>query len=133
MKKVILFWGGLFILVLFAYRGMISADVWCQFGDGYYLAGSTSDKLYIYKGDMGKGQIVIAPNVIDYKYDKSFIITKQMPDSIWIEAECKTKYEQGLNCAYYWIIIKETDKIFGPMSESHYHEMKGEYNISLDF
>jgi hypothetical protein len=73
--------------------------------------------------------------ILEYNYDKSFIIAVQKPienDPNILLYDAEYEYKEGYNSVYYWIIIKDIQKVIGPMSKSEFVEVRGKYNVPED-
>lgn len=111
---------------------------------GFWLAFSLSSndevKLgnnYIYDAEHQHiiGAIDIPPVIINYKYNEKFIVAKQSPtafDNI-IYDKMKYDYYLGRDTIYYWIIDKQTGKVWGPIDYNKYTLLLSKSNAPKDF
>ncbi|NLZ46131.1 MAG: DUF3997 domain-containing protein [Clostridiales bacterium] len=75
----------------------------------------------------------IPSNVLEYKHDKKFIIATQKPienDPNELMYDNEYVYKQGYDVIYYWIILKETKTVIGPLTKVEFLEAREKYNIS---
>ncbi len=91
-------------------------------GDGYFYRNEgESIKDILCKKANGRE---IPATVLEYHYDDNFIIAKQKPkipqDPLY---DLDYKYNKGTNEYYYWIIVKDSNIVLGPLSIE-------EFNIS---
>ena len=78
----------------------------------------------------------IPSTVIAFDYDKNFIIAKQRPKlSQDILYEKNYNYELGVDTTYFWLIIKKSHLVLGPLNEKEFREVRERYEIpeSLKF
>jgi hypothetical protein len=81
----------------------------------------------------------VPPKVIDYAYNKKYVIVKQKPISKcsymynYPEDFNDESYKNGLNEIYYWVISLSEKKVFGPMLLEDFNSMCKEKNIKLKF
>ena len=77
------------------------------------------------------GKIDIPPTIIWYDYDKYFIVAKQKPkkfhDAIYDKKEYV--YPLGRDTIYYWLIIKQEQKVFGPLGYDSFQQLRKEYEV----
>ncbi|MEE3417576.1 MAG: hypothetical protein VZR53_19820 [Prevotella sp.] len=81
------------------------------------------------------GAIDIPPVVKEYKYDKRFIVAKQLPEAFDYAIYDKMEYNYylGRDTAYYWIIDKQKEEVWGPMDYNKYTSLLSKYNAPKDF
>ncbi len=79
-------------------------------GKGYQFI-DEQPKLIIDKNHM----VRIPPRIIELGWDDRFIVAVQKPDVEFIELEDLDKYPQIHEHIFYWIIDKDSDKIYGPL------------------
>ncbi len=75
----------------------------------------------------------IPSNVLGYKHDKKFIIATQKPienDPNELMYDNEYVYKQGYDVIYYWIILKETKTVIGPLTKVEFLEAREKHNIS---
>lgn len=77
------------------------------------------------------GKIDIPPTIISYNYDKHFIIVKQKPkkNNEAIYDKIEYIYPSGRDTIYYWLIIKEEQKVFGAMDYESFQNLKKKYKV----
>ena len=83
-----------------------------------------------------KNQREKSSTVIAFDYDKNFIIAKQRPKlSQDILYEKNYNYELGVDTTYFWLIIKKSHLVLGPLNEKEFREVRERYEIpeSLKF
>lgn len=77
------------------------------------------------------GNVDIPPTIISYDYDKHFIIVKQKPkeynEAIYDKMEYI--YPLGRDTVYYWLIIKQEQKVFGALDYDSFLQLKKEYKV----
>ncbi len=112
------------------------------FGIGFVLSLFPSDEVklgdnYIYDSEHQHiiGAIDIPPVVKKYKYDKRFIVAKQLPEAFdhAIYDKMEYNYYLGRDTAYYWIIDKQKEEVWGPMDYNKYTSLLSKYNAPKDF
>jgi hypothetical protein len=81
------------------------------------------------------GTIDIPPVVKKYKYNRRFIVAKQSPKNFddVIYDKMKYNYYLGRDTIYYWIIDKQTGKVFGPIDYNKFISLLSAYNAPKDF
>ena len=72
----------------------------------------------------------IPPTVLDFKYNRKFIIAKQKPKLPSSIMYAKVEYPYG-DSVYYWIIIKKEHRLIGPLNKEEFKKNKEKYNIKL--
>lgn len=72
----------------------------------------------------------IPSTIIDFDYDKKFIIAKQKPkipqDPLYNK---NYHYKDGVDEIYFWLIIHENSLVLGPLSEKEFTTARKEYNV----
>ncbi len=82
----------------------------------------------------GCNRIDIPPQIEQCKYGKRFILVKQRPDTYsysdykGVEKGC---YKMGIDTPYYWIIDKQEQIHFGPISYDEYLHISDSLNIPV--
>ena len=75
--------------------------------------------------------IIIEPNIIDLRVNKKFILAVQKPDTdnkgVWADIIIDTEEEKKE--LRYFIIVKATDKVYGPYLKDKYLLKRKELNI----
>lgn len=92
-------------------------------GGGYVYRYEGSDYREIFSEKPHRGHI--PPDVISYDVDGKFIIAKQkprLPQDILIEEEYV--YANGADAEYFWIVIKDSSLVLGPMSETQFNQAR---------
>lgn len=78
------------------------------------------------------GKVDIPPTIISYNYDKYFIVVKQKPEkydqAIYDKAEYV--YSLGRDTTYYWLIVKQEQKVYGAMDYESFQKLKKKYKVS---
>lgn len=100
------------------------------------FGGTTTKKLsggYTYSSDHKHiiGATDIPPNVIDYVYDKDFILVKQKPKEFdeAIYDKMEYNYPHGRDSTYYWLIIVKNKVALGPLDINEFNKAISEYNV----
>jgi len=92
-------------------------------GEGYFYRNEGGDlKDILSKKPLG-GQI--PSTVIDFNYNKNFIIAKQhpkLPQDILYDKE--HNYELGTDTIYYWLIIKKKNIVLGPLKNKEFIKVR---------
>lgn len=104
------------------------SDTTEMLGDGYFFRNEGNTIKDILCEVPGGGQV--PATVIDYKYDKSFIIAKQkpkLPQDILYDK--KYNYDNGDNDFYYWLIVKNEHTVLGPYNLLEFKNIKVKYNV----
>ena len=111
-----------------------TSDYTENLGGGYFFRNEGGDiKDILCKKPKG-GEI--PSTVIAFDYDKNFIIAKQrpkLPQDILYEKNYN--YELGVDTTYFWLIIKKSHLVLGPLNEKEFREVRERYEIpeSLKF
>lgn len=116
------------IIIVFAGLLLSCSDSSKELGSGYWLRieGSKSNEILTHSSNL-KG---IPPSIIRYNYDNSFIIAEQKPvDNDDVMGYQDIKYGEGRQSLYYWIIIKDSTKVIGPMNKFDYKITKNKYGV----
>lgn len=98
-------------------------------------------KGYIY--DAGRkdilGKVDIPPSVVDFYYDKRFIVAIQKWDGTPVNGlydlgadhkDVHRKFKQGQDSTFFWIIDKKNDTIFGPDSRDVFIKLCSENKVA---
>ena len=67
---------------------------------------------------------VVPPRIIELGWDDRFIVAVQIPDITCIDKEELYKYPQIHDHRFYWIIDKDSDKVYGPLLYDSYEQME---------
>ena len=118
----------LFIIFLFSLLFAYCSDYSVHLGNNYTYAHEGIGGNRIFHEHPAKGG-EIPPDVISYGYDKQFIIAKQKPNEFDSAYETEYVYSLGRDTVYYWLIIKEEQKVFGPMDINEFNEAKKRYDV----
>lgn len=94
------------------------------------------DKSQIRYSDPGCNGIDIPPQIEQCKYGKRFILVRQRPNTYsyryssykGLENGC---YKMGIDTPYYWIIDKQEQIHFGPISYDEYQHISDSLNIPV--
>lgn len=132
MDKISIIMVNKILLLLFVSVALQS----CNYNDNKNLGSSFvyyADHKMIanYTGECGG----IPSSVLEYNYDKSYIIAAQKPienDPNALLYDSEYKYIEGYDAVYYWIILKNNKKVIGPMSKSEFIEARRKYNVPED-
>lgn len=114
----------LIFMVLFSFIGC-SSDYHRDLGDGYMYRseGSTLNDILHKDGE-------IPANVLCYSYNKEFILAIQKPISFQDPLYEKLHtYPNGDSTVYYWIVIKESCFIWGPLNRNEFDEIVQRFNV----
>lgn len=119
----------LFICVLYLIQGCnIGADSTKKLSGGYFYRNEGGDIKDILCENPNGGEI--PSTVIDFDYDKDFIIAKQKPkipqDPLYNKGY---QYNDGRDKYYFWLIVIKKDLVFGPLSEKEFSIVRKEYNV----
>ncbi|MDE7377258.1 MAG: DUF3997 domain-containing protein, partial [Muribaculaceae bacterium] len=79
-------------------------------------------------------KITIPPEIIDYRYDKRFIVALQRLNGIKPERNYYDKYDYdypSLYGDYYWIIDKQEESFYGPLCQQDYINKCDSLGVSL--
>lgn len=111
-----------------------TSDYTENLGGGYFFRNEGGDLKDIHSKEPKGGEI--PPTVIAFDYDKNFIIAKQrpkLPQDILYEKNYN--YELGVDTTYFWLIIKKSHLVLGPLNENEFREVRERYQIpeSLKF
>jgi len=111
-----------------------TSDYTENLGGGYFFRNEGGDLKDILSKEPKGGEI--PSTVIAFDYDKNFIIAKQrpkLPQDILYEKNYN--YELGADTTYFWLIIKKSHLVLGPLKEKEFREVRERYEIpeSLKF
>jgi hypothetical protein len=111
-----------------------TSDYTENLGGGYFFRNEGGDLKDILSKEPKGGEI--PSTVIAFDYDKNFIIAKQrpkLPQDILYEKNYN--YELGADTTYFWLIIKKSRLVLGPLKEKEFREVRERYEIpeSLKF
>lgn len=111
-----------------------TSDYTENLGGGYFFRNEGGDLKDILSKDPKGGEI--PSTVIAFDYDKNFIIAKQrpkLPQDILYEKNYN--YELGADTTYFWLIIKKSRLVLGPLKEKEFRKVRERYEIpeSLKF
>ena len=125
MNKTHLYWGIILIICIGVFFSLSSTDE-AKLGSNY---------VYDPEHRHIVGEIDIPPVVGDYKYNERFIVAKQFPTSVdnIIYDKMEYNYYLGRDTIYYWIIDKQTGKVWGPIDYNKYDSLAKYLNISVSF
>lgn len=105
-----------------------TSDYTENLGGGYFFRNEGGDLKDILSKEPKGGEI--PSTVIAFDYDKNFIIAKQrpkLPQDILYEKNYN--YELGADTTYFWLIIKESHLVLGPLKEKEFREVRERYEI----
>ncbi len=113
---------GFFILASFI---ACSSDYSRNLGDGYMFRheGPTLNDILFKDGE-------IPANVICFSYNKDFILAIQKP--IFFQDPLYEKvhtYPNGDTVLYYWIVIKESSFVWGPLNRDEFNKIVHRFNV----
>jgi hypothetical protein len=98
-------------------------------GCGYTYVHEGGNDNYIFYEYPAKGG-EIPSNIISFDYDKQFIIAKQKPNEYDCAYEKEYVYPLGRDTVYYWLIVKQQQKVFGPLDFVSFQKLKEQYSVS---
>ena len=125
MNKSHLYWSALLFISIGIIFSLLSNDE-VKLGNNYVY---DSECRHI------TGKIDIPPVVDSYKFNKRYIVAKQTPgpfDNV-IYDKMEYNYYLGRDTIYYWIIDKQTGKVWGPIDYNKYASLLRVYNVPNDF
>jgi len=118
----------LLLILIIIFINSCSSDTKEKLGNGYFFRNEGKLIKDILCESPSGGEI--PATVVAYVYDKKFIIAKQMPkipqDPLY---EKSYIYPNGNDQYYFWLILKENNTVFGPLSIIELDSIKTEYNI----
>lgn len=119
----------LFICVSYLIQGCgIGADSTKKLSGGYFYHDEGGDIKDILCEKPNGGEI--PSTVIDFDYDKDFIIAKQKPkipqDPLYSKVY---QYNDGRDKYYFWLIVIKKDLVLGPLGEKEFSIIRKEYNV----
>lgn len=119
-----------FVCIVFLIQGCnIGADSVEKLSGGYFYRNEGGDikDIYCERPDGGE----IPATVIDFAYDRRFIVAKQKPkipqDPLY---DKDYQYKDGVDKIYFWLIIHEKNLVLGPMNEEEFTTVCKKYNVS---
>lgn len=113
----------IFVFIIFLFISLIYDSDNKKLGDDF---GYNAENKHIV------GNVDIPPTIISYDYDKHFIIDKQKPKAYneAIYDKMEYIYPLGRDTIYYWLIIKQEQKVIGPLDYDSFLKLKKEYKVS---
>ncbi len=119
----------LYTIFLFFAIYSCTSDLTVNLGSGYtYRDEGEKIKDIFYKNPSVGGEI--PATIISYDYDNNFIIAKQKPKLPQDPLYEKTYiYNKGDSVIYFWLIVKNKKKVFGPLDEKQFNRLKKEYGV----
>ena len=101
-----------------------------KLGSGYTFVHGGSNNNYIFHEYPAKGG-EIEPNVVSFDYNKQFIIVKQKPMPFQYAYETAKDYACRTDTIAfcYWLILKEDQKIFGPLDSIQFLKLRKDYGV----
>lgn len=120
-KKIFTF--GLLILIF-----SCSSDYTKNLGASYFYRYEANDLRDILCEKAGGGEV--PADVISYNYNTDFIIALQKPrlpqDPLY---EKTYTYYKGDTINYFWLIIKKERKVFGPLDEKSFNQLRKKLGV----
>ncbi len=117
-----------FFLCLFCLICNACSDYSKNLGEGYtYAHEGTGTNCIFHEYPTSGGEI--PPDVISYAYDKNFIVAKQKPNEFNCAYEKEISYPLGRDTIYYWLIIKQEQKVFGALDYDSFLQLKKKYKV----
>ena len=113
-----------FIIMLF----ISCTDTTENLGSDFFYRNEGSDikDILSHKAQIGE----IPATVVSFDYNSDFIIAKQKPkipgDPLY---EKEYLYKRGINVYYYWLILKKSKQIYGPLDFSEFIKLKFKYRV----
>jgi len=124
-----------FVCIALMFQGCnIGADSTKKLSGGYFLRNEGGDIKDILCENPNGGEI--PSTIIDYDYDKNFIIAKQKPkipqDPLY---NGDYHYKNGIDQNYFWLIIHSKEFVKGPLDMEEFKLARKQYNVpsNLDF
>lgn len=118
----------IFLIVIAIHFNSCSSDTTINLGSGYFFRNEGSLNKDILCESPKGGEI--PATVVEYVYDNKFIIAKQLPKIPQDPLYEKTyNYTNGNDQYYYWLILKESNTVFGPLSINELDSIKAEYDV----
>ncbi len=119
----------LLVCIAFLIQGCnFSTDCIKKLSGDYYFRNDGGDIKDILCEKPNGGEI--PSTIIDFDYDKRFIIAKQKPkipqDPLYNK---DYQYKDGFNKIYFWLIVHEKNLVLGPFSEEEFAIIRKEYNV----
>ncbi|MBT0813065.1 hypothetical protein KIH41_17385 [Litoribacter ruber] len=105
-----------------------TADYTKNLGGGYFFRSEGGDIKDILSTASHGGEI--PSTVISFDYDGDFIIAKQrpkLPQDILYEKVYN--YELGADTTYFWLIVKKSHLVLGPLSKEEFIELKEKWDV----
>lgn len=105
-----------------------TSDYANNLGGGYFFRNEGGDFKDILCKEPNGGEV--PSTVIDFNYDKNFIIVKQrpkLPQEILYERNYD--YKLGADTTYFWLIIKKRHLVLGPLNKNEFREVREKYTV----
>lgn len=101
-----------------------------------YTVKFSRDFYYDYESSsiFGKENLVdIPPNIVNYAYDKNFVIVKQQPVLVYIDYDYNQdySYKAGLDESYYWLVSLAEKNVYGPLLYDEFETLCKKYEVQL--
>lgn len=74
----------------------------------------------------------IPPTIINYNYDRDYILAKQKPKAINDILHEDYNYKHGKDSTYYWVIIKKEFICLGPLDIREFDDIKLKHQIPIE-
>ena len=75
------------------------------------------------------GNQIIPCEVIEYAYSDNFIIAAQKPTKDCFLGKDTSKYKDGLDKVYYWLIVHKQNLFLGPLNKREFEDNKKIYGV----
>lgn len=114
-------------LIMMALLLFSCSDVTKELGGDYFLniEGESANAIFNRKPNV-KG---IPSSVLRYGYNSEFIIAEQRPNEFDDIMHDVVDYKDGREATYYWIILKESNTVLGPFSQSEFQYLREKYKV----
>lgn len=131
MKKIIISMSFLIFIFLISCAGL--GDFHIDLSDGYTVIRTSGHNVkivtriseYIFSDN------IVPPKVVEVVWNDDYILAKQL--ELVIDPNSHNKYLIPDNKKdFYWIIVTESDEVFGPLTFEQFNTMKEELGIPND-
>ncbi|SEL95854.1 DUF3997 domain-containing protein [Parapedobacter koreensis] len=106
------------------------SDATKELGSGYFLSieGESANAIF----NRGPDVDGIPPSVLRYGYNSKFIIAEQRPSRFNDVMYDAIDYSDGREAMYYWVILKESKTVFGPLNKDEFQQLREKYKVPTD-
>ena len=121
-----------FILLLILFSGSCTETLDRNLGSNYLLTGyGVTTEIFKHYDGGGDDEILLG-EIVDYSYNDNYILVyRVISDKVMQQFgdHSYTEIMRGGDSIQYWIIVKQNDKMIGPLNRNEYLLKRKELNI----